>query len=336
VLIAYFGWLATLQANPETRAPALAAAIAILGFAALGAALSARWKAGYAFAGLIGTVLFAAATHIMIPANGDQFDRHPPSAVARLSDLTAIPATASVFLGTIDEAVIWKAPEIQTAAMALAQGGSNPFGYSPVGHRAFSYKFLLQLWGTTLPQAIPRLFQPTGMGALTWADLLRIDRVVVPRVGGRPAQVAALAGPGWRVAESRPETVILVRAALAPRGAGSVAWTSPGLSIAPTGPATAEHEALAVRARSGHGDRIVFDRLSWPGYRVTFAGRPVAFSLTDTPLMTINLPDGGATGSLAIDYAPPFLGFGIACALLALAGLTGGVVAWPRVRPAGT
>jgi hypothetical protein len=236
-----------------------------------------------------------------------------------------------VFLGTIDEAVIWKAPEIQTAAMALAQGGSNPFGYSPVGHRAFSYKFLLQLWGTTLPQAIPRLFQPTDMGGLTWADLLRIDKVVVPRVGDRPAQVAALAGPGWRLAQNRPDTVTLIRAAPAPRGPGSVAWTSPGLSLAAAGIATAQHETLAVRARSGHDDKVVFDRLAWPGYQVSFAGRPVAFSPTRTPLMTIELPDGGETGELAIDYAPPFLGLGIACALLALAGLTGGVVWWKSV-----
>jgi hypothetical protein len=330
VLITYFGWLASLQGNPETRAPALAAAVAILSLVALGAALSARWKAGYAVAGLIGTGVFAATTHIMIPANGDQFDRHPPTAVAALSDLSAIPTTSSAFLGTIDEAVIWKAPEIQTAAMALAQGGSNPFGYSPVGHRAFSYKFLLQLWGTPLPQAIPRLFQPTDMGGLAWADLLRIDKVVIPRVGERPAQVAALAGPGWRRGESRPDTVTLIRTAPAPRGPGSVAWTSPGLSLAAAGPATAQHETLAVRARSGHGDKVVFDRLAWPGYRVTLAGRPVAFSLTKTPLMTVDLPDGGETGPLAIDYAPPYLGIGIACALLALAGLTGGVLAWSK------
>jgi hypothetical protein len=336
VLIAYFGWLASLQTNPETRTFALVSAVAILGLAALGAALSARWKSGYAIAGLLGTVVFTAAIHLIVPTNVDQLDRGVSTRVTAISDLTAIPTTASVFLGVIDDAVIWKAPEIQTALIPLVHGEANPFGYSPVGHHAFSYKFLLQLWGTTLPQGIPRLFEVTDMGGLTWADLLRIDKVVVPRVGDRPARVAALAGPGWRVAESRPFTVIFARIAPAQRGPGSVAWTSPGLAVTEAGPATAEHETLAVRARTGHGDRVVFDRLAWPGYRVTFAGRPLAFSLIKTPLMTINLPDGSQTGALAIDYAPPFLGLGIACALLALAGLAAGVGFWPRLSPART
>ena len=73
----------------------------------------------------------------------------------------------------------------------------------------------------------------------------------------------------------------------------------------------------------------MFDRLAWPGYRVTFAGRPVDFSLTASPLMTINLPDGGQTGPLTVAYAPPFLGLGIACALLALGALAAGVLMWP-------
>ena len=219
VLIVYFGWLASLQVNPGTRAPALVAAVAILALAALrGGAGTPRWRAGFAMAGLIGTAVLAAATHILIPTNGDQFDRHPPTAVTSVSDLTAIPTTASAFLGVIDEAVIWKAPEIRTGNMPLVHAGSNPFGYSPLGHRAFSYKFLIQAWGTPLPQGIPRLFQATRMGCLTWADLMRIDEVVVPRVGDRPARVAAMAGPGWRVAQTRPFTVTLTRTAPTPRG----------------------------------------------------------------------------------------------------------------------
>lgn len=329
VLIAYFGWLASLQSDPEMRAPALAATIAILTLAASGAALQARFRLGHVAACLVGTAIFAIATHRLIPANGDQLDRGAPTAVTAVSDLTAIPTQASVFLGGIDEAPIWRAPEIEAALMPLAHGGSNPFGYSPVGHRAFSYAFLIQLWGTILPPGISNLLQPTDMGGSSYADLMRIDTLVTPRVDDRVAKVAALTGPGWRVSADRPATVTFQRIAPAPRGPGSLAWASPGVSLQPAGPASAEHEALRVTHRAGPGDRIVFDRVAWPGYRVSFNGRALPLAMNRTPLMTIALPGGAETGLLAIDYAPPLLGLGFACALAGLAGMGALCLRWP-------
>ena len=331
VAIAYFGWLASLQVQPEMRVQAFAAALVICALAILGGALHRRWRSGYAAVGIAGVVLFAAATHLAVRANLNQLDRRPPTAAATISDLGAIPASASVFLGNIDEAKIWQAPEIETAAMALAHGGSNPFGYSPVGHRAFSYLFWLQLWGTPMADGIGHLFARSGYGAATWADLLRVDHVVVPRIADRPAKIVAQAGPGWRVVDQRAYTVTLQRAAPAPRGPGSVAWSSPGLAVASAGPGEAGSETLRVTARTGHGDRLVFDRLAVPGYRASWHGRPLPLNLTATPLMTVALPDGPDLGDLEIHYAPPGWGLGLACALAALALLAAGWVRWPSL-----
>ena len=329
--IAYFGWLASLQVQPEMRIVAFAAALAIWGLAVSGGSLHRRWSHGYAAVGIVGVVLFAAATHLAIRTNHNQLDRRPPTAASAISDLAAIPASASVFLGDIDEAKIWQAPEIETSAMALAHGGANPFGYSPVGHRAFSKLFWLQLWGTPLSDGVGRLFAPSGYGQTTWADLLRVDRVVIPRIGDRPTRITAQAGPGWHVAAERPYTVTLQRAAPAPRGPGSLAWESPGLVVAPVGTGTAESETLKITARAGHGDTLVFDRLAVPGYSLAFNGRPLSLNLTTTPLMTVALPDGPDVGDLTIRYAPPDYGLGLAAALLALAALAVGWARWPRL-----
>ena len=329
--IAYFGWLASLQVQPEMRLQAFAAALAICTLAAFGGALRRRWRNGYAAVGIVGVVIFAAATHLAIRTNLNQLDRRPPTAASALSDLNAIPVSAGVFLGNIDEAQTWRAREIETAAMALAHGGSNPFGYSPVGHQAFSKLFRLQLWGTPLDDGVTRLFAPSGYGAATLADLLRVDKVVVPRVGDRPALIAAQAGAGWRVASERPYTVTLQRAAPAARGPGSVAWTSPGLVAAPVGAGTAESETLKITTRPGHADRLVFDRLAVPGYSLAYRGRPLPLNLTATPLMTVTLPDGPDLGDLTIRYAPPGAGLGLVCALLALVALVVGWVRWPTL-----
>jgi hypothetical protein len=326
--IAYFGWIASLQAQPEMRAPAFAAALVICLLAVLGGILQRRWRSGYAAVGIVGVVLFAGATHLAIRSNLNQLDRRPPTAASAISDLNAIPASTGVYLGGIDEAKIWRAPEIETALMPLAHGGSNPFGYSPVGHRAFSYLFWLQLWGTPFDDGIGRLFAPSGYGAATWADLLRVDHVVIPKVGDRPAKIAAQAGPGWSVASQQPYTVTLQRAVPAPRGPGSVAWASPGLAVSAAGPGIAEDETLHVTARAGHSDRVVLDRLGVPGYSVSFNGRPLPLNLKATPLMTVALPDGPDLGDLTIRYAPPGWGLGLACAALSLVLLAVGWARW--------
>jgi hypothetical protein len=329
--IAYFGWLASLQVQPEMRLAAFAAALAICALAVIGGLLNRRWAGGYAAVGIVGVALFAAATHLAIRTNHNQLDRRPPTAASAISDLTAIPASAGVFLGNIDEAKTWQAPEIETAAMALAHGGSNPFGYSPVGHEAFSRLFWIQLWGTPLTVGIGRPFAPSGYGQTTWVDLLRVDQVVIPKVGDRPARIAAQAGTRWREAAERPYTVTLQRAAPAARGPGSLAWTSPGLVVAPVGLGTAEAETLKISARAGHGDRLVFDRLAVPGYSLAFNGRPLPLNLTATPLMTVALPDGPDLGALTIRYAPPGWGLGLAAALLALTVLVVGWARWPAL-----
>lgn len=331
VLIAYFGWLASVQSDPAMRSPALAAAVLILVLAGVGALAQARSRPGYVIAGIAGTVIFACATHLVFPTNGDQLDRGAPTAAPVVSDLSAIPTTASVFLGGIDEAPIWKAPEIQTALMPLAHGGSNPFGYSPVGHRAFSYAFLVQLWGTVVPAGIPALFAPTAMGGEPYVDLMRIDRLVVPKVDDRVAKVAALAGPDWRATRNRSYTVTFERVAPRPSQPGSLAWATPGVAVRAVGSPSAEHERFDVTSRVGGGDRLVLDRIAWPGYRVSFNGRPLAISLTGAPLMTIELPGGTQTGRLAIDYAPPLIGLGLAGAGLAVLGLIGVWIGWPRL-----
>lgn len=334
--IAYFGWLASLQVQPEMRIAAFAAALAICALALIGGALNRRWADGYAAVGFAGVALFAAATHLAIRTNHNQLDRNPPTAASAISDLTAIPASTSIFLGNIDEAKIWRAPEIETSAMALAHGGSNPFGYSPVGHQAFSKLFWLQLWGTPLSDGVGHLFAPSGYGQTTWADLLRVDKVVIPRIDDRPAKIAAQAGPGWRVAAARPYTITLQRAAPASRGPGSLAWSSPGLVVAGAGAGTAETETLKITARAGHGDTLVFDRLAVPGYSLAFNDRPLRLNVTATPLMTVTLPDSPEVGDLAIRYAPPGWGLGLAAAVLALASLAFGWARWPTLFGAAT
>jgi hypothetical protein len=60
------------------------------------------------------------------------------------------------------------------------------------------------------------------------------------------------------------------------------------------------------------GGRVVFSRLSWPGYSATLDGDPLPVSAVDDMFVSVQVPARTEAASLALAYQPPGLAAGLA------------------------
>jgi hypothetical protein len=192
-------------------------------------------------------------------------------------------------------------------------------GYSPIHpsglHRLFCFEWLSQ----SCPEAARRLFEREPRTGLTYAELMRVDRVSVAH-GAHRALFDAHAPPGWRrVAEGR----LADRFALAverPPLPGSVSRLPPGVSLDLV---SRSETAETFRFRTGPdyaGELVVFARAFYPGYRARVDGEQRPVSALQGILPAVSLPPG-ATGTLTLAFRPRSLDAGLALAAISLAAL---------------
>ncbi|NLE80659.1 MAG: YfhO family protein [Rhodococcus sp.] len=184
--------------------------------------------------------------------------------------------------------------------------------YTPVGHRAFSKLLCMSFEGSTCDEAYASLFTVDPYTQATFADLMRLDRVVLqreqyPHIDETPPP------PGWHWVEPPPvakgEIVVLERD-------GGPVSTAPGRVSATVGvdvrpiSSTVDHERLEVTSPTGGS--VVFARLAWPGYTATLDGNPLQTKGLGDMFLYVDIPPGTHAAELDIHFDPPGWQLGLA------------------------
>ncbi|WP_207890831.1 hypothetical protein [Rhodococcus sp. Eu-32] len=192
--------------------------------------------------------------------------------------------------------------------------------YTPVGYLDFANLLCFEHEGSTCPDAYRRLFQVDAYTGKTYADLMRLDRVVLqknqyPLIDDQPAP------PGWKwvtppTADSARQTYVLERiAGPLPSDQGRISAT---VGVTATSVSSAA-DSEEVRVTSPNGGSVVFARLAWPGYTATLNGEPLQTKGIGDIFLYVDLPPGTSDADLKIDFRPPGQRIGFA-------GMAGGIV----------
>ncbi|MGX1805455.1 hypothetical protein ACWIGI_07050 [Nocardia sp. NPDC055321] len=221
----------------------------------------------------------------------------------------------------------WGSLAIGSYAKNLGQQYVN--GYTPVGHAAFSGLLCIAWDGSTCPDAYRRVFTAEPSTGRTIADLMKVDRVVL-HVAQYPGIDANPAPEGWkwveqpgheeyiRVLEREGGLASIVNGAIADtRGVSAVSTMVDGVSA-------------RARVTSADGGRIVFNRLAWPGYRITLNGRELEHTEIAGTFLAVDIPAGTSEADLEVSWMPPGWEISLATAGIGVTGV--GFLQWSYLR----
>lgn len=194
--------------------------------------------------------------------------------------------------------------------------------YTPVGYLDFANLLCFEHEGSTCPDAFHRVFQTEVYTGKTYADLMRLDRVVLQK-NQYPLADAQAPPPGWTwvtppTYDSNRQTYVLERVdGLIPENIGRVVATVGATAESQSSSANSEN----VQVSSPTGGSVVFARLAWPGYSATLNGEPLQTKGLGDIFLYVDLPPGTTDADLDIEFSPPGqkLGFvGITAGVLIL------------------
>nr|WP_296770702.1 hypothetical protein [Rhodococcus sp. (in: high G+C Gram-positive bacteria)] len=192
--------------------------------------------------------------------------------------------------------------------------------YTPVGYLDFANLLCFEHEGSTCPDALRRVFQVDAYTGKTYADLMRLDRIVVQK-NQYPLADTRQAPPGWTwvtppTEDAERQTYVLERTdGLIPDSTGRVVATVGATAVPQSSSAESEH----VLVSSPAGGSVVFARLAWPGYTATLNGEPLQTKGLGDIFLYVDLPPGTNDAELAITFTPPGQKLGFA-------GMAGGVL----------
>lgn len=180
-----------------------------------------------------------------------------------------------------------------------------------VGHQKFSTLLCMRWEGGTCQKSNQYLFATEPATALTYADLMGLDRVVLIKHAfpQAPAQGAPV---GWDfVLDADPLAWVLERTTPRPAQPGRVV-ASPGVTV--TDAAASRDTAESMTVSSPDGGSVVFSRLLWPGYTAMLDGRAVPVESVEGVFVAIRLPAGTQAARLELSFRPPGTTLGLTLA----------------------
>ena len=192
-----------------------------------------------------------------------------------------------------------------TGLMPLEAGHASINGYSPIRHGGLTRMLCLHSLGDTCPVAGSSALAVDPGTGVPLVDLMRVDRLVVRRGEAADAMAADVDG-SWTLAEENDYAHVLTRPLPNADLPGTLAWTSPGVEVAPTDAVDVLTESVEVLARGGGDDRLVFARLWWPGYEATIDGTSVEVEPYRDVFVSVVLPPGQVGGLVRLSYRPPY------------------------------
>jgi hypothetical protein len=290
----------------------VAGAIGVGLFVAL--AVLAGFRRGMAALGVVVVVGTAGVLTLQTSVFPPLPDGHtPPYPPYDLSDMTA--GTAG-FEGTVLQ--LAELPgvtneqkrdgELLFGNLPRATGVESIVSYSGIGFLEFNDRLCIDYRGVTCPEAFDRLWAPTGGGVpVPLVDALRVSTLVIQR-SLLPEAARDVPPEGWRLLDRTAARTVWVREQPL-EDDGRVSWASPGVEVL-SDSASARRET--VRYRSDGPGRLLFARLTWPGYTATVDGREVEVEDGPAGLVAVDLPAG--SGTLELRHTTPGLWLGGAAA----------------------
>jgi hypothetical protein len=106
---------------------------------------------------------------------------------------------------------------------------------------------------------------------------------------------------------------------------GRATWAAGGVRALTPVEVGPERQVYDVRVDAAAPQRVVLRDPWWPGYRATLDGVEVPTTPLDGTVVQVQLPPGGYTGRLVVDYRPAGLDTGIAVSALGLVVALAGV-----------
>jgi hypothetical protein len=185
--------------------------------------------------------------------------------------------------------------------------------YTAVNHRIYKQRYCVYYQGDTCPELFQTLFSTEPTTGRQRVDLLGVSSLLLVRQDVGPETLLS-PPPGWRVAERTPYAVLWTRRTPI-RGAGSVAWTSPGTSVSSV-EAGSTGTSFRVDRVPASGGTVVLRLLDWPGY-TTSQGSIV--DPVDGYLLTVHVPASAAGSTVHVGFRPPGWTLELGAWLLALA-----------------
>lgn len=264
----------------------------------------------------------------------ERFADYRPGLTVQIADVHEVPSGSLRDRGAYQDMLF--------GSMYAVAGVESLTAYSGVGFNDLDRKLCVAYQGSTCPEAWERLWERPEGSEVVLADLLRAQTVVVQRkllrTQGREAP------EGWELRESTPHVDIWRRIEPLP-------WPEGRLS-AVTGPVTVSSDArtgdlgetVTFRRNGAGAAQLTFARLAWPGYTAEIDGREVPVRRGPAGLLTVDVPEDIAGGTLSLSWSTPgrtvslaAAGAGLTAAALLLAAesrrrrSTG----HPDLRPAG-
>jgi len=301
---------------------------AVSGLVVIGLLLAVWWvieqpvRAGAVL--LVGSLGLGVAA---VTLNGwlEAIDRHMPSSRAAYDEyLRGVPGSVLAIKGPRTERRDYsraRAEEALTGSLWHLAGPAVINGYTTTSFHKYSKRFCSTFDGSYCSNALPAFRRTEPTTGRTYLQLFGINALLIEKgawLDERPIP------HGWHVESEGRRMVLWVRDEPLPR-AGSVSWTSPGVSLSHV-----ERSRLGVSFRVDEvppeGGTVVLSRIPWPGYAVSGAGElddPV-----DDVLLTVHVPGDAAGRTTSVTYRPP--GWEIGWASLGAAALI--AVGWSGGR----
>lgn len=185
----------------------------------------------------------------------------------------------------------------------LMSGISIINGYDPVGHAGFSRLARPRVQGYLEPGAADRFTaEPPGWPGTCWTDAMRVSMVITSAdaTKGRHAMLTAC---GFRMVGKEGNAAAFVHERPAEDARSTVSVADAGITWSHDVLETERTERLHVVNASADPGRLVFARLTWPGYTATLDGAPLKVTSLDGVLVQVEIP-GHAGGDLVLHYTP--------------------------------
>jgi len=262
-----------------------------------------------------------------------------PREIAIQAPLTSVPNAYELHLSAPDAPRDAATPfaEAMTSQIGLAQGRALVNGYSPIGHRGLVD--LLCVGDTArwpCPNAFARLLRTDPGSGSTFADLMRLDTLVLLRDADF-ARVSADVPGSWTTQRETPFAVAYRRTLPNADLPGSLSWVPDGIRAETVGAATARREVVRLTLETSAPGPLVFARPFWEGYAATLNGRPVPVRPLAGIFVSIDLPTDARSGELVLTFSPKGLLAGSIVSLVSvvLVLLYAGWMVLSSRRPAG-
>jgi hypothetical protein len=265
------------------------------------------------------SLLFFVATHALFSQNTNVPDWGVPAQVKPGLEPNSAPRAYTLYLGWLGDAEdVGRLDEFRTGMMPRIRETATVNGYTPIGHRFGSEFLCMNIFGETCPELGPRVLLPNPFTGVPYADLLRIERLIVMK-GPHLDLLRRALTPEWRLEFDGPYTQRFVRDLPNAALPGTVSWVSPGTAVEAEGPARSMAEQVRVTRSGERPTTIIFARLWWPGYQAEFGGDTLPVRAHRGIFVKVNVPAGPAEGVLTLRFQPPRLALGIAGAAGGLA-----------------